>query len=99
MIGSVSAIGTPATANADAKGKDQARLVKTAQSLEGVFVQQMFKAMRETVPQDGLTNGGQGEEMFSGMLDQKMADKLPEQWQHGPVDAIVKHFRAKVEGR
>ncbi len=103
MIGAIGTAGMtgtkPVETKADARAKEQARLVKTAQSLEGVFVQQMFKAMRETVPENGLTSGGQGEEMFSGMLDQKMADQMPAQWHHGPADAIVKHFRAQIGGK
>ncbi|MBL8982503.1 MAG: flagellar biosynthesis protein FlgJ, partial [Gemmatimonadetes bacterium] len=43
---------------------DEARLADAVRQLEGVFVEQLFKAMRETVPTDGLTSGGAGEQMF-----------------------------------
>ena len=32
--------------------------VETMRDLEGVFVEQLFKAMRETVPDGGLVDGG-----------------------------------------
>jgi hypothetical protein len=34
--------------------------------------------------------------MFTGMLDQNLSDKLPQQWKHGPAEAMVAHFRAQV---
>lgn len=85
----------PATASA---AHDKlARLKDTARKLEGVFVEQMFKAMRETVPQDGLTNGGQGEEIFSGLLDQRMADEVPAQWHRGMADALFRELRGSAQ--
>ncbi len=90
---------TGSVAPVDPKAKELARLTRTAKQFEGVFVQQLFKAMRETVPEDGLTSGGAGEDMFTGMLDQNLADKLPQQWKHGPAEAMVAHFRAQVTGQ
>jgi flagellar protein FlgJ len=75
------AIGRVATPDANATPEEKLR--GTAQSLQGVFVEQLFKAMRDTVPEDGLMSGGQGEEMFRSMLDQHVAELTPSQWQ-GP---------------
>jgi flagellar protein FlgJ len=72
------------------------RLRRTAARLEGVFVEQMFKAMRETVPHDGVVDGGSGEEMFTSLFDQKLADRAPSQWQHGLGSAIVKALRERA---
>jgi flagellar protein FlgJ len=90
---------TSTTTPVDPQAKAIARLTHTAKQFEGVFVQQLFKAMRDTVPQDGLTSGGAGEDMFTGMLDQNLADKLPQQWKHGPAEAMVAHFRAQVSAQ
>lgn len=73
-----------------------ARLKEASGQLEGVFVEQLFKAMRETVPQDGMTHGGQGEDVFNGLLDQKFADDVPKQWNHGMTSALVRELRAHV---
>lgn len=73
-----------------------ARLKDTSAKLEGVFVEQLFKAMRETVPQDGVADGGQGEEIFTSLLDQKLADEVPAQWKRGITDALVKELRPRV---
>ena len=74
------------------EAEDQ-RLTKVARQLEGVFVQQLFKAMRETVPKDGLTDGGAGEDMFTGLLDEQMAEAVPGEWEHGVGEALVRQLR------
>ena len=75
---------------------DEQKLRATTKQLEGVFVQQLFKAMRDTVPQDGLTNGGTGEEIFSGLMDQHLAEAVPGQWQHGLGEALYRQLRAQL---
>ena len=75
---------------------DQARLAKAARQLEGVFVEQLFKAMRDTVPTDGLTSGGAGEQMFAGMLDQQLSEIVPAQWSSTMGDALLAQFQSRV---
>jgi flagellar protein FlgJ len=73
---------------------DEARLKKTAKQLEGVFVEQLYKAMRDTVPQDeGAIGAGTGEDMFTGLMDQKLAAETPTQWAHGLADAAYRQLR------
>lgn len=69
------------------------RLRGVVKQLEGVFVEQLYKAMRETVPEDGATNGGTGEAMFASMFDQHLATETPKQWQRGIGDALVEQLR------
>jgi flagellar protein FlgJ len=60
-------------------------------------VEQLFKAMRETVPREGLVDGGSGEEMFTGMLDQHLAGGLPETWGDGGLaDALFRQLRGAL---
>lgn len=73
-----------------------ARLREVVGQLQGVFVEQLFKAMRETVPTDGITNGGAGEQMFAGMLDQHLANAVPSQWDHGLGDSLLRQLRPKL---
>ena len=72
---------------------DDERLRNVVRSLEGVFVEQLFKAMRETVPRDGVMSGGSGEEMFSGMLDQHLASAVPTQLQSGLGESLLAQLR------
>ena len=74
-----------------------ARLRTAAQQLEGVFVEQLFKAMRDTIPEGGLVDGGNGEEMFSGMLDQHLSDATAAGWSGGIGDALYRQLSAKQD--
>lgn len=86
MITPVGAPRTPATRDP--------RLEDAVRQLEGVFVEQLFKAMRETVPHDGIVSGGSGEAMFSGLMDQHLAADVPREWSRGLADALLARFRA-----
>ncbi|MEX0912424.1 MAG: rod-binding protein [Gemmatimonadota bacterium] len=76
-------------------GQDE-KLRRAAKDLEGVFVAELFKAMRQTVPQDGITDGGMGEEMFTEMLDQHLAPLTSEGWQRGIGDALYRQLRGAI---
>ena len=72
------------------------RLRKVVGQLEGVFVEQLFKAMRETVPADGIVNGGPGEAMFTGMLDQHLSAAVPGQWHHGIGESLYQQLHQQL---
>ena len=80
----------------DPKDADK-KLRDVASQLEGVFVQQMFKAMRETVPQqEGIVSGGTGEELFTSLMDQHVAAETPRHWGGGLAEAVYKHLRRGI---
>lgn len=73
------------------------RLRKVVGQLESVFVEQLFKTMRETVPADGIVNGGPGEAMFTGMLDQHMSASVPGQWHHGIGESLYRQLHQQLQ--
>lgn len=75
---------------------EEQRLRAATKQLEGVFVQELFKAMRETIPQDGMMNGGAGEEIFTGLMDEKIAAHVPEQWERGIGESLYRQLRAAL---
>jgi flagellar protein FlgJ len=83
-------------ARAPLPGSDDAKLRQAASDLQGVFITELFKAMRETVPQDGIANGGAGEEMFTGMLDQHLAPQAGEGWSRGLGEALYRQLREGI---
>jgi flagellar protein FlgJ len=92
-ISNVSAIGPTTPVTPPASEKDTA-LRKTARDLEGLFVQQLFKAMRETVPEgEGIVSGGAGEDIFTGLLDEHLAAETPKQWESGVAEALYRQLR------
>ena len=95
---SVQGVG-PTNAPASLSDSKDEQLRKAARDLEGVFVLELMKAMRETVPQDGLTNGGMGEEMFSGMMDQHLAPQMGDGWSGGIGEALYRQLRGALAGQ
>ncbi|MBI5137088.1 MAG: rod-binding protein [Nitrospirae bacterium] len=45
---------------------------QAAKEMEALFVTQLIKAMRQTVPESGLMSGGRGEELARTMQDDAM---------------------------
>ena len=88
----VHGVTTAAGPSAGASRDDLARLRKTAQQMEGVFVQQLFKAMRETVPHQGVDGTDAGQEMFTALLDEKIATDAPQHWRRGLADSIARQM-------
>lgn len=83
-------VGAPAAGAPTADDK----LKKSAQALEGLFVQQLFKAMRDTVPQqDGIVSGGAGEDIFTSLMDEHLATETPKQWEGGLAEALYRQLR------
>lgn len=93
---SIDPISTAVTQSAGNSRDDELR--KVARDLEGVFVQELFKAMRETVPEGGMMSGGAGEDMFTSMMDQHLAPQVSEGWQGGIGDALYRQLRGALDG-
>lgn len=78
---------------------DDAKLKKTAMQMEGLFVQRLFAAMRDTVPDDGLVSQSSAEGTFTSLLDEKVAEKVPAQWDigaHSLAHALYKQLRQRL---
>lgn len=89
MIPTVASSPAPGARSSDAAE----RLRDAARELESVFVEQMFKAMRATVPDDGLMSGGSGEEMFTSMMDQHLASQQPGRVPSELAEAVYRQLR------
>jgi flagellar protein FlgJ len=94
--------GKPATirsiAHSPATQADETRLRKSALQLEGLFVQRLFAAMRETVPEDGLVPQSNAEGTFTDMLDEKLAEQVPAEWSgsHSLAQALYNQLRQRL---
>jgi flagellar protein FlgJ len=69
---------------------DQA-LKAAAQQFETVFLNMMLKSMREATPQDGVFDSEQTK-MFTGMLDQQLAQSMSASRGVGLADVMVKQL-------
>ncbi|MFW5873442.1 MAG: rod-binding protein [Bacillota bacterium] len=61
-----------------AENNDEA-LKKAINDFMSIFMQQMFKSMRNSVPEDGIISGGYAEEVFTEMLDKEVSEIGSEQ--------------------
>ncbi len=73
------------------------KLRKAAADLQGMFVQQLYKTMRESVPKDGgIVEQSQGEELFAGLMDERLAADTGTRWHRGLGDAIYRALRVRA---
>ena len=56
--------------------RQEKKLRKACADFESVLLYQMFKTMRNTIPQSGLTNKITGKDTYEMMMDQKVAEEL-----------------------
>ena len=72
-------------------------LRKSSKDLEAMFTQQLFKSMRDSVSTDGaIVEKSQGEEIFSGLMDERVAADTGTRWHRGLGDAIYRALRQKA---
>ena len=69
--------------------KLDAKNQQTAQDFEAVFLGQMTQLMMQSVQQDGDFNGGAGEEMFRGILGEKLGTEMAKRGGIGLAPAVL----------
>jgi len=59
-----------------ANDKNSSRLREACSEFEALFINLLLKELRATVGKSGLMDGGQAEEVYTGMMDTEMARDL-----------------------
>ena len=67
-------------------------ILEVARSFESIFINEMMKNMRKTLPQDGLLNSGFANNVFNSMLDQEYSQIASKSGQFGLADAIARQL-------
>jgi len=77
-----------------------AKLHKTAQGMESLFINMMFTEMRKSAPQGGGLTGKESsaEETFGSMLDEQRAEKMAEGGGIGIGKILEQQLRSSVLG-
>ena len=70
----------------------RARLREASATLEGVFLHQLFQAMRATIPEGGALTRSEGEQMFTGMLDEQLSQLTAARSTRGLGEAIYRQL-------
>ena len=88
----------PRLPNVKAAGqKGGAAAQKTARDFEAVFIGQMTQMMMETAQPEGEFSGGHGEEMFRGVLAEKMGTAIAKRGGVGLAPAVLDQI-IKLQG-
>jgi len=74
------------------KGRDPEKLKEAAQQFEAIFIQQMFKEMRKTVPDDGLIQRGNADDVYSQLQDMEAAKITAQQGGIGLADMMMQQL-------
>ena len=72
-----------------------AQLRHLSHQLEGVFLNQLFQAMRATLPKDENSNGN-GEELFTSLMDEKLASVAAERMKRGMGEALYRELSRRL---
>lgn len=70
---------------------------KTAREFEATFIGQMTQLMLESVPSDSEFSGGHGEEMFRGVLAEKLGGEIAKRGGIGLAPAVLDQI-IKLQG-
>jgi len=69
---------------------------KQAKALEGQLVKMMVDQMKKTVNKSGFIDGGQGEKIFSGMLNEEYSKEISKNGNLGLADTIYKQLTGSL---
>jgi flagellar protein FlgJ len=92
----MSAVRGPAGLTAAPPPDAHARLRRMAHELEGVFLNQLFKAMRASVPQNGLIEAAPGQELFTSLLDERLASQAAERMKGDLGEALYRQLARRL---
>ena len=71
------------------------RLRSVAHQFEGIFVAQLFREMRATIPEDEAVPG---QDMYTGLMDDALAGQAAERSAHGLGEALYRQLAARFNG-
>lgn len=66
------------------------RLKKLSREFESFFLKEVISAMRSSVPENGLLNGGNAEKIYRSMIDDQWAAQMAERGDTGIARSIYK---------
>ena len=74
------------------KAQDDAKLKKTCQELESVFLNMLLKSMRDTVPKSKIGGNTQQTETMQSMLDMEMTRNMAAAGGTGIADMLYRNL-------
>jgi len=73
-------------------GRDPKQLKQAAQQFEAIFLRQMFKEMRATIPDGGLIKRGNADAIFTDLQDAQAAQMMAARGGIGLTDLMMQQL-------
>ena len=95
ILKDISATGDAAeSASRKAAGsRNEDELKKACMEFESIFLQMMYKYMKNTVPKSNLISKGMAEEFFESMLDEKLMEEASRSGGFGLAAMLYKQLK------
>jgi len=74
------------------KGQNPEKLKEAAQQFEAIFIQQMYKEMRKTIPDDGLIQRGNADDVYTQLQDLEAAKVTAQRGGIGLADLMMQQL-------
>ncbi|MGI6550224.1 MAG: rod-binding protein [Syntrophomonadales bacterium] len=92
-------LNTPAEKVVGGKGKsapadNETRLMQACRDFEAIFLGELLKSMRKTVPQGGLLENSFGQDVFQSMLDDEYAQSMALSRSTGLAEILFQQLRS-----
>jgi flagellar protein FlgJ len=55
---------------------DEGKLKKVCEDFESIFISQMLKVMRQSIPKTGLLDGGSQQDMYLSLFDEELSKSM-----------------------
>ena len=76
--------------------KNEAELMQSCKEMESLFVSQLMKEMRATIPKSGFLDGGNAENIYTSMLDDQYAKEIAQNGSLGLADSLYRQLSEKL---
>lgn len=74
------------------QSREQKELKRAVADFESLFINQMFKSMRETIGKSELFHGGKAEEIYTSMLDTELSKNMAQAGGIGLADMLMRQL-------
>jgi len=82
---------------APAPWNETEELRRISNEMEGLFLRELLRAMRATLPDGGFCERSAGHDLFTELLDDQLANLAAEQMQRGIGEALCRQLTRRLE--
>jgi len=83
--------------NSGNKKLDREKLKKACEEFESLFIFQMLKSMRQTIPQTGFLGNGSEKDIYQSLLDQELSKNMAKRNVMGLGELVYKQMIEREE--